>query len=34
MCFEDSLKLLKEGKKVKRSNWNGKDQYVFISKVN
>lgn len=32
MCFEDALKLLKKSKKVKRSNWNGKEQYIFISK--
>lgn len=31
MGFEEALKLLKQGKKVTRSNWNGKDQYIFIS---
>ena len=31
MGFEDALILLKQGKKVKRSSWNGKDQYIFIS---
>lgn len=31
MCFEDALRLLKEGKKLKRESWNGKEQYIFIS---
>lgn len=31
MGFEQALILLKQGKKVKRSNWNGKEQYIFIS---
>ena len=31
MGFEEALILLKQGKKVKRSNWNGKEQYIFIS---
>lgn len=31
MCFEEALKLLKQGKKLKRDSWNGKEQYIFIS---
>jgi hypothetical protein len=30
MEFENALKLMKEGKRVTNSNWNGKDQYVFM----
>lgn len=28
MCFSDALKALKEGRKITRSGWNGKDMYV------
>lgn len=30
--FDVAVKLLKEGKKVKRSGWNGKNQYISIGK--
>lgn len=29
--FSEALELLKQGKKMKRVTWNGKDQYIFIS---
>lgn len=32
LTFSKALELLKEGKKMKRVTWNGKDQYIFISK--
>jgi len=28
--FEEALKLIKEGKKVARQNWNGKNMFVFL----
>ena len=28
--FSDALVALKDGKKVKRSGWNGPDQFVFL----
>ena len=30
MNFESALSLIKEGKQLKRSGWNGKDQFVFL----
>ena len=30
MTFSDALKLLKEGKKLARSGWNGKNQFVVM----
>jgi hypothetical protein len=30
MQFEDALKLIKEGKRVTNTNWNGKGMYVFM----
>lgn len=32
MNFSDALDLIKEGKKLQRSNWNGKDMWVTICK--
>lgn len=31
MDFGDAIKLLKEGKKLQRSGWNGKNQYIEIA---
>lgn len=31
MNFGDALKNLKDGKKVARKNWNGKDQYIELA---
>lgn len=30
MTFSDALEQLKLGKKLKRKNWNGKNQFVFL----
>ena len=30
MTFGEALRLLKEGKKVRRKNWNGKDAFLFL----
>ena len=30
MNFSEALELLKEGKRVARSNWNGKGMFVFL----
>jgi hypothetical protein len=30
MTFGEALRLLKEGKKVCRKNWNGKDMFIFL----
>jgi len=30
MTFGEALRLLKEGKKVRRKNWNGKDMFLFL----
>lgn len=32
MTFSEALEQLKLGKKLKRKNWNGKDQFVFLIK--
>lgn len=31
MDFGDAIKLLKEGKKLQRSGWNGKNQYIELA---
>ena len=31
MDFGDALKLLKEGKRVKRKGWNGKNQHIELA---
>ena len=31
MRFGEALELLKEGKKVARNNWNGKNQYIELA---
>ena len=31
MTFSDALKAIKEGKKAKRSGWNGKTQYIELA---
>ena len=31
MDFGDAIKLLKQGKKVKREGWNGKNQYIELA---
>lgn len=31
MGFEEAIKLLKEGKKVQREGWNGKNQYIELA---
>lgn len=31
MDFGDAIKLLKEGKKLQRSGWNGKNQYIQLA---
>lgn len=33
MNFSDALNLLKDGKKLKRSDWNGKNQYIELVNV-
>jgi hypothetical protein len=30
MDFGDAIRALKEGKKVSRSGWNGKDMFLFL----
>lgn len=30
MTFSEALEQLKQGKKLKRKNWNGKDQFIFL----
>lgn len=30
MTFSEALGQLKQGKKVARKNWNGKDQFIFM----
>jgi len=30
MNFSDALRLLKAGKRVARSGWNGKDMFIFL----
>lgn len=30
MDFSDALRLVKEGKKVQRSGWNGKGMFIFL----
>ena len=30
MTFSEALEQLKQGKKLKRKNWNGKNQFVFL----
>ena len=30
MTFSEALEQLKLGKKLKRKNWNGKDQFIFL----
>lgn len=30
MGFDEAIKALKEGKKVKRTGWNGKDQFIEL----
>jgi len=32
MTFSEALEQLKQGKKLKRKNWNGKNQFVFLVK--
>ena len=31
MDFGEAIKLLKEGKKLQRSGWNGKNQYIELA---
>jgi len=31
MDFGDAIKLLKQGKKLQRSGWNGKNQYIELA---
>lgn len=31
MDFGEAIKLLKEGKKVERAGWNGKNQYIELA---
>ena len=31
MDFGDAIKLLKKGKKLQRSGWNGKNQYIQLA---
>ncbi len=31
MDFGDAIKLLKQGKKMQRSGWNGKNQYIELA---
>lgn len=31
MDFGDAIKLLKQGKKLKREGWNGKNQYIELA---
>ena len=31
MDFGDAIKLLKEGKKLQRKGWNGKNQYIELA---
>ena len=30
MNFSQALELIKQGKKLKRKGWNGKDQFVYL----
>lgn len=30
LTFGDAIKLLKDGKKVARSGWNGKDMFLYL----
>jgi hypothetical protein len=30
MTFGEALRLIKEGKKVRRKNWNGKNMFIFL----
>lgn len=30
MTFSEALELIKQGKKLARENWNGKDMFVFL----
>lgn len=30
MTFSEALEQLKQGKKLKRKNWNGKNQFIFL----
>lgn len=30
MNFGDALKLIKEGKRLARAGWNGKDMFIFL----
>jgi hypothetical protein len=30
MTFSEALEQLKQGKKLKRRNWNGKNQFIFL----
>lgn len=30
MTFSEALEQLKQGKKLKRKNWNGKNQFIFM----
>lgn len=32
MSFSEALEKLKEGKKIKRKGWNGKEQYLTLAK--
>lgn len=32
MNFSDALTLLKDGSRLQRENWNGKNMYIFIIK--
>lgn len=32
MDFGEAIKLLKEGKKLQREGWNGKNQYIELAK--
>ena len=35
MDFGDAIKLLKQGKRIKREGWNGKNQYIELAtKIN
>ena len=31
MDFGDAIKLLKQGKRVNREGWNGKNQYIVLA---
>ena len=31
MCFSDALKGMKDGKKMQRKGWNGKDMFVYLA---